>query len=599
MKIVRLKVDNFRGIKSTELIFQGNTVLVGDNNSGKSTILEAIDLVLGPERLSKFPVIDEHDFYAGQYLGATNDPIIINVEVVIIDLTVEQQRHFRNHLEWWDQNSNSLIDGPPPESTEKEKVISALRVGFSAYYDEEVDDFSAKTYFLSPTKDEGKFDSFNTKDKRKCGFLFLRTLRTGSRALSLEIGSLLDIIIKLQELHVNMWEDILVQLRKIPVAENPALGIVNILTTVQEAVRTFVPSDWADNPHIFVSDLTRTHLRRVLTVFMGTGAFNKDGAEYSAPFQHQGTGTINTLVLALISFIAELKQNVIFAMEEPEIAIPPHAQKRIIDNITLKSSQALFTSHSPYVLEEFKPSQILVIKRESGVLSGVVAEYPPTIKPKKYRSEIRQRFCESLLARRVLITEGRTEYDAFPAAARRLAELHPEEFQSLEAMGIAIVNAESETQVAPLGHFFRSLGKTVFAVFDKQSATSKAEIEKEVDYPFEATEKGFENIILDETAEPALRRFVQFLIENDEWPSHLNSEKPSITTPLLELKLALEKYLGWSKGKGDAADLLMQCSKAEMPNFITETLTSIQKFAITKAIYVVEDLDEENPKESI
>ncbi len=79
-----------------------------------------------------------------------------------------------------------------------------------------------------------------------------------------------------------------------------------------------------------VSDLTRDMLRRTLTVFMGTGATRSDGSIYAAPYQHQGTGTINTLVLALLSIIAELKQSVIFAMEEPEIALPPHTQKRII-----------------------------------------------------------------------------------------------------------------------------------------------------------------------------------------------------------------------------------------------------------------------------
>ena len=79
-----------------------------------------------------------------------------------------------------------------------------------------------------------------------------------------------------------------------------------------------------------VSDLTREALRKDLTVFMGTGAKRPDGSTYCAPYHHQGTGTINTLVLALLSIIAGLKQNVIFAMEEPEIALPPHTQKRIV-----------------------------------------------------------------------------------------------------------------------------------------------------------------------------------------------------------------------------------------------------------------------------
>jgi putative ATP-dependent endonuclease of OLD family len=68
MQILRVKVRNFRGIADGEVHLDGHTVLVGDNNAGKSTLLEAIDLVLGPERLSKRPVVDEHDFYAGLYV---------------------------------------------------------------------------------------------------------------------------------------------------------------------------------------------------------------------------------------------------------------------------------------------------------------------------------------------------------------------------------------------------------------------------------------------------------------------------------------------------------------------------------------------------
>jgi len=91
-----------------------------------------------------------------------------------------------------------VIDEPPPEGTDSPHVEAALRVGFTGKYDEDEDDFAGTTYFLSPTSDDGEFDPFKTSDKRKCGFLFLRTLRTGSRALSLERGSLLDIILRLK-----------------------------------------------------------------------------------------------------------------------------------------------------------------------------------------------------------------------------------------------------------------------------------------------------------------------------------------------------------------------------------------------------------------
>lgn len=577
MKIAAVWIHNFRGIREGTLYFGEHVVLVGDNNTGKSTVLEALDLVLGPERLSKRPPIDEHDFHGGRYRDETGKSIPIEICVVVTGLSEDQQRHFRDHLEWWNDSASQLLQGPPPESTDQETVQPALRVMFKGAYDEEEDDFSGNTFFCSPTPESGDPTPFRMPDKRHCGFLFLRTVRTGSKALSLERGSLLDVILRLQEKRLHMWEDVLSQLRVLPVAASPELGITDLLSAVQDAVRQFVPSEWANSPHMRVSDLTRESLRRALTVFMGTGVVLPDGTEYAAPYQHQGTGTINTLVLALLSLIADLKQNVIFAMEEPEIAIPPHTQKRIVDSVRSRSAQALFTSHSPYVLGEFDPSQMLVLRRDNGILTGVTATYPPTVKPKAYRDEIRTRFCEAILARRVLIVEGRTEYDAVPAAARRLSELNPTIYSTFEAMGVAVINAQTQSQVAPLGLHFKSFGKTVFAVFDKQTAESLASIQGAVHHPFECQHKGFETMVLAEAAESALRRYALATVAAGEWPPYLAQWTPTANTPLADLRAALASYLGHTKGSGTLADLLYQCSAAEMPAFITSTIWQIKQ----------------------
>jgi putative ATP-dependent endonuclease of OLD family len=42
MKVTRLSIEHFRGIKSATLHFDGHTLLVGMNNVGKSTICEAL-----------------------------------------------------------------------------------------------------------------------------------------------------------------------------------------------------------------------------------------------------------------------------------------------------------------------------------------------------------------------------------------------------------------------------------------------------------------------------------------------------------------------------------------------------------------------------
>ena len=229
---------------------------------------------------------------------------------------------------------------------------------------------------------------------------------------------------------------------------------------------------------------------------MGSGAYCDDGTEYATPYYHQGTGTINTLVLSLLSMIAEMKENVIFAMEEPETALPPHIPKRVVLSVIEKSTQALFTSHSPYVLEEFSPDNILTITKYNGELCAIPAGMPPAVKPKKYRDEFRKRFCESLLSRRVLITEGRTEYDVYMTAARKLQSLHPNESYAFELLGISLVNAETDTQISKLGSYYMALNKIVYAVFDKQTNDASKEIRENVNFAYEADEHGIENVVL-------------------------------------------------------------------------------------------------------
>lgn len=183
--VVRVRIRNFRGIAEGEVHFDGHTVLVGDNNAGKSTLLEAIDLVLGPERLARRPVVDEHDFYAGVYVNVEKAEVVpIQTEVVVAGLNEEQQRHFRDHLEWWDSSAKLFLEGPPAEGVDAPHVWAALRVFFNGWYDVEEDDFTGDTYYALPQLPDGGYVRVTTGDKRRCGFLYLRTLRTGARALS-------------------------------------------------------------------------------------------------------------------------------------------------------------------------------------------------------------------------------------------------------------------------------------------------------------------------------------------------------------------------------------------------------------------------------
>ena len=153
MKVCNLKISNFRGIREADLHFPNHAVLIGDNNTGKSTIFEALDLVLGPDRMNKRPVIDEHDFFQGEYLGNEGEASSkIQIEVTIISLTDEQKTRFGSYIEWWDDQNKSLCDSQLVEVIDKDTIQHALRVSFIGKYDAEEMILLAAPIFLEALK---------------------------------------------------------------------------------------------------------------------------------------------------------------------------------------------------------------------------------------------------------------------------------------------------------------------------------------------------------------------------------------------------------------------------------------------------------------
>jgi putative ATP-dependent endonuclease of OLD family len=179
----------------------------------------------------------------------------------------------------------------------------------------------------------------------------------------------------------------------------------------------------------------------------------------------------------------------------------------------------------------------------------------------------------------VLLTEGATEATSYAAAGRRLNELASARYNSLEAMGIAIFDVRSETAVAEFGKYFKDLGKTVFAVFDKQNDEALMKIEENVEHPFESQYKGFENLLLDEIDEDIVIKYYKSLIADKEWPTHLDKHKPKTSDDnIKEVKPAVYEYLKWNKGAKSASELIAMCTDYKhIPVTIRKVLRKIKK----------------------
>lgn len=570
MRVTRLKIENFRAIAKAEFIFQGHTLLVGTNNVGKSTICEALDIVLGPDRLGRRPPVEEFDFYNALYLNVDGIPIPAKVEVILADLSDELRLACPTHLEYWHKAENRILGEGEIDLAASPGVEPCIRLETVASYDVEDDEFIANTYFCnSGINNDGEREKISKRLKQSIGFLYLRTLRTGSRALSLERGSLLDIILRMQGAKTGLWERSITRLRELdPPIGDDASDISPILKNIEARLAQYIPLHApGDATKLFVSQLTREHLRKTLTFFLTTNE-----GQSAVPFFEAGTGTLNTLVLALLSFIAESKpHNVIFAMEEPEIALPPHTQRRIANYLLENTQQCFVTSHSPYVIERFDQSQIHVLQRNGAgtVEAKSIGEISP-IKPKHYSRHARRALAEGMRGRGVVVAEGATEVAVLNAVAEKLEafQLH---LWSLDLSGVTIFSVDGDGDLRPFGDFFKALGLRTYAFCDKKARTEDeaTKFKAAFDVPWETEYKGMEKLLTEEIPVNTIWTYL------DDARARGFTHVPETRPTNDELKKLAFNILKSNKGNGEAAVLIGICAETDLPPTVTAFLHCI------------------------
>ncbi|TEB10486.1 DNA replication and repair protein RecF [Pelotomaculum sp. FP] len=576
MKVTRLIIENFQGVDSATLHFDGHTLLVGMNNVGKSTVCEALDLVLGPDRLSKFPPIEEFDFYNSTYLEADGEtPKPLRIEVVLTDLNLETSNSCGSHLEFWHKEQRRLLEEGDADLVDTPAVEPCLRLETIGKYDPEEDEFEAKTYFShSPNELDGSLKPVSKNVKRMIGFLYLRTLRTGTRALSLERGSLLDIILRLGKIRTGLWEQAIKRLRALdPPIDQDAAYLRTVLDSIEKRLAQYIPAQGKDSAtKLFVSQLTREHLRKTMAFFLSMAPDQEP-----VPFQEVGTGTLNTLVLALLSFIAEIKKdNVIFAMEEPEIALPPHTQRRVANYLLNKTTQCFVTSHSPYIIEQFEPQQIQILRRsEQAELTAAPVILGGALKPKTYRKHARRGLCEAMLGKAVIVTEGLTEQVMLRAVADKMEAANEDKYP-LDLSGVTIFSSDGDGSLPAFGAFFKNLGLKTYAFYDqKQRKPQEIQaLQDAFDLPNETAFTGAEELLIREI--PVDRQWL--LLEE----IRNAGEQGNVGIPVQrpdddDVRALMANLLKGRKGDGTAGRLIDLCEMAELPisvvNFLSQVYT--------------------------
>jgi putative ATP-dependent endonuclease of OLD family len=115
------------------------------------------------------------------------------------------------------------------------------------------------------------------------------------------------------------------------------------------------------------------------------------------------------------------------------------------------------------------------------------------------------------------------------------------------------------------------LGKRVFAACDQQEPAAQAGIEAQVEHLFMHDQNGFENLVLQNTTQPAMTRFAGQI----EWPPHLLAKYLPAANP--DSAAALSDYFGWAKGNWGIADFLAQCSENEVPQWLRDACAKLKE----------------------
>lgn len=132
----------------------------------------------------------------------------------------------------------------------------------------------------------------------------------------------------------------------------------------------------------------------------------------------RGAGTQNNLIIALFRLIASSAQsNFIFAMEEPENSLHPKAQRQLLNVIQEigESTQVIVTTHSPVFIDRSKfESNILLTRTLKG---NTVAHIFDLETLSAVRADLGIRTSDALLkggGNCAVLVEGRTEEDGLP-----------------------------------------------------------------------------------------------------------------------------------------------------------------------------------------
>ena len=347
MPIADLRIENFRGIRTGHIRFGAHTVFIGPNNCGKTTVIEALALLFGRDRMVRS--LTEHDFFEGDPQPADR----IRLVATIIDFDGDEPadhtdwfRDDRGVIKWWNP-ATGAVSAMRDDPTWR----LACQIGFSARFDRPSLEVETARYFHD---DDAMADVFvdevwtavPARLIRDIGFFLVPASRTWDRVVS--FGS--ELFRRVVASGAGQpAESVLGERDRLRAPQQPLEADSHL-----EPIIARLNAELAG----FFRTQPRLHLRVTATDSDGlleavVPHYAQAGAALALPARRHGSGLISLQhLLLLLQFgrqRAEAHEGFWMALEEPELHVPPPLQRRLVHRIQALSTQTFVSTHSPMV----------------------------------------------------------------------------------------------------------------------------------------------------------------------------------------------------------------------------------------------------------
>jgi putative ATP-dependent endonuclease of the OLD family len=361
MFLKEVRIKNFRSLKDIRIPLSKNTILIGENNSGKTAFLDAVKLGLGRsnKRVSPF---NEYDYYVNDEKGEPK-----NSDGIVIEFIFREEKP----NQWPEKISQILgeIVQPMVWEEDEDEAVNQIGLRVNSKYDDGQKEFVIETDFLNT---EGESLSAKASNSKYNDFLQLTPV--------FYLQALRDIHDTFSS-NSPFWGRFL---KKINIPDGKLQDIQDNLAKINEEI---ISSD--SNLEQMINSLDNIHKvlslndREVVSInalplktwdilSKSQVVMKGKGSNVNFPLERHGQGTqsLATLFLfqayidVLLKTTFEQETEAILTLEEPEAHLHPQASRSLASKINRIDCQKIISTHSPYFVQNMNLMDLRLFRKK-------------------------------------------------------------------------------------------------------------------------------------------------------------------------------------------------------------------------------------------